>query len=61
MTLNSGNKIAQNNWDLIPMPDTVIACANTLGGDQPKIFTFADRHGRIIGDVETQGVGANLD
>ena len=43
------------------MPDTVIACANTLGGNQPKIFTFTDRHGLLIGDVETPGVGANLD
>ena len=61
MVLISGKKIFQTNWDLIPKPDTVIACVNTLGGDQPKLNTFADRHGRLIGDVETPGVGASSD
>ena len=40
------------------MLDTVIAQLNTLGGNQHKHLTFTDRHGRIIGDVEIQGVGA---
>ena len=61
MVLISGKKIFQTNWDLIPKPDTVIACVNTLGGDQPKLNTFAERHGRLIGDVETPGVGASSD
>ena len=59
MALNSGRKIVRLNWDLIPMVETVIARVNTLGSDQPKILTFTDRHGRLIGDVETPVVGAN--
>ena len=61
MALNSGRKIVWRNWDLIPMPDTLIACVNTLGRYQPKILTLADRHGRLIGDTETPVVGANSD
>ena len=59
MALNSGKKIVRWNWDLIPMPDTVTACIKTLGSNQPKFLTFIDRHGRLIGDVETPEVGAN--
>ena len=61
MALNSGKKIVQCNWYLIPIPDRVIARVNTLGRNQPNILTFTDRHGRLIGDVETPGVGANSD
>ena len=61
MVFISGKKIVQMNWYFIPMLDTVIACVNTLGDDQPKIITFSDWHGRLIGDVETPGVGANSD
>ena len=43
------------------MPDKVISRINALGRDQPKILTFIDRHVRLIEDVETPGVGANLD
>ena len=41
------------------MPETVIACVSTLGRDQPKLITLTDRNDRLIGDVETPGVGAN--
>ena len=61
MALNPGKKIVQRNWDFITMPDTVIVCVNTLGSNHPKLLTFIDRHGRIIGDVETLGVGVNSD
>ena len=46
---------------MIPTPDTVIARVNTLGGDQPKLLTFKDSHGRLIGDVETLGADADSD
>ena len=59
MALNSGKKIIRRNWYLIPMLDKVIACVNTLVSNQPKLFAFIDRHGRLIGYVETPGVGAN--
>ena len=61
MALSSGKKIIRKNWDLIPMPDTMISCVNTLGGYKPKLLTFTDRHGRLIGDVETPGVGDDSD
>jgi hypothetical protein len=38
------------------MPDVVIAQVNALGSDQPLQMTFTDRHGRLIGDIEIQGV-----
>ena len=41
------------------MPYTVIASNNTLGGNQPKLITFTDRHIHIIGDIETPGLGAD--
>ena len=61
MALISGKEINRRNWDLIPIPDTVIARVNTLGGDQYKLLTFIDRLSRLIGYVETPGVGAYLD
>jgi hypothetical protein len=52
MALNTGKKIVRRNWDVIPIPELVIARVNTLGRDQPELFTFTDRHGRLIGDAE---------
>ena len=56
MTLETGRKITRRSWDVIPTPDNVIARVNTLGGDQPDLPIFTDRHGRPIGDVEIPGV-----
>ena len=42
------------------MPNTVIARINILDDNKPKIITFTDRTGRIIGDAENPGVGADL-
>ena len=55
MALNTGQKIVRRSWDVIPMPDTVIARVNALGRDQPEQITFTDRHGRLIGDVIIPG------
>jgi hypothetical protein len=52
MALNTGKKIVRRSWDVIPMPDTVIAHVNTLGSDQPKQLIFTDQHGRLIGDTD---------
>jgi hypothetical protein len=52
MALKTGKKITRRNWDVIPMPDLVIARVNALGSDQPKQLTFTDCHGRLIGDVD---------
>jgi hypothetical protein len=56
VALNTGKKIVRRSWDVIPMPDVVIARVNTLGSDQPRQMTFTDRHGRLIGDIEIPGV-----
>ena len=56
MALDTGRKITRRSWDVIPTPDNVIARVNTLGGDQPELPIFTDRHGRPIGDVEIPGV-----
>jgi hypothetical protein len=36
MALNTRKKITGQSWDVIPMPDTVIAHVNALGTDQPE-------------------------
>jgi hypothetical protein len=56
MALNTGKKITRRSWDVIPMPDTVIARVNALGTDQPEQLIFTNRRGRPIGDVEIPGV-----
>jgi hypothetical protein len=42
MALNMGKKIIQYSWDVIPMPDMVITCVNTLGVDQPQQLIFTN-------------------
>jgi hypothetical protein len=56
MALNSGKKIVNRSWDVIPMPDLVIDRVNALGRDQHQHMTFTDRHERLIGDLEIPGV-----
>jgi hypothetical protein len=52
LALNTGKKIIRQSWDVIPMPDTVIARVNTLGSNQPEQMIFTDRHGHLIGDSD---------
>jgi hypothetical protein len=40
MALNTGKKITRQSWDVIPMPDTVVARVNALGTDQPEQLIF---------------------
>jgi hypothetical protein len=61
MALNTGTKIFRSSWDIIPIPDLVIARVNALGSDQPHQMTFTDRHGRLIGDIEIPGMVSNED
>jgi hypothetical protein len=62
MALDAGKKITRRNWDVIPTPsELVIARVNMLGKDQPKLFTFTDRHGRLIGDAKVQDVADDID
>jgi hypothetical protein len=61
MALNSGKKIVRRSWDVIPMPDVIINRVNELGKDQPRLMTFTDRHGRLIGDMEIPGVDSTED
>jgi hypothetical protein len=59
MALNTGKKIVRRSWDVIPMPDVVIARVNALGSNQPGQMTFTDRHGRLIEDIEIPGVDSD--
>jgi hypothetical protein len=59
MALNTRKKIVSRSWDVIPMPDVVIAQGNALGSDQPHQMNVTDRHGRLIGDIEIPGVDSN--
>jgi hypothetical protein len=42
MALNTGKKITRQSWDVIPMPNTVIAHVKALGTDQPKQLIFTN-------------------
>jgi hypothetical protein len=59
--LNNGKKILHRSWDVMSMPDLVIARVSALGIDQPQHMTFTDRHGHLIGDIEITGVDADED
>jgi hypothetical protein len=61
MALSSGKKIVRRSWDVIPMPDVVINRGNELGKDQPRLMTFTDHHGHLIGDMEITGVDYTKD
>jgi hypothetical protein len=56
MALNTGKKITHRSWDVIPMPDMVIARVNALGTDQPEQLIFSDQCGCPIGYVKIPGV-----
>ena len=51
----------RRSWELIPVPDMVIARVNVLGGEQPKQLTFKYIHGCLIGYVKIPGMGADSD
>jgi hypothetical protein len=58
----AGKKIIRRSWDVIPMPDTVIARVNTLGSNQPEQLIFTNRHGCLmIGDTDIPGVDFDED
>jgi hypothetical protein len=59
MALNTGKKIVCHSWDVIPMPDVVIARVNALGSGQPRQMAFTDRHERLIVDIEIPGVDSD--
>jgi hypothetical protein len=61
MALKTGKKIVHRSWDIIPMPDLVIARVNSLGSNEPHQMRFTDRYGRLIGDIEIPGVDSNED
>jgi hypothetical protein len=61
MALNSGKRIVRRGWDVIPLPDVLINCVNELGKDQPRLMTFTDSHGRLLGDMEIPGVDSTED
>ena len=61
MALNTVKKITRRNWDVIPIPDVVIALVNSLGTGQPKQLIFTNRHGRLIGNIKIQGVDSDAD
>ncbi len=52
MALNTREKITHQSWDVIPMPDTIIAHVNALGTNQPEQLIFTDQCGCPIRDVE---------
>jgi hypothetical protein len=56
MALNTRKNIVRQSWNVTTIPDVVIDRVNALGSDQPCQMTFTDRHGPLIGDIETPGV-----
>jgi len=54
-SLTTARVIARRSWTVLPTPQSVINRVNELAADQPRLITFADRHGNDIaddGDVE---------
>jgi hypothetical protein len=56
LCLRSGRLIVRYNWTPLPMPVEVVDRVNLLGADQPEQIIFADRRGRILGEIELPGV-----
>ena len=56
MALNTGKKFTCQSWDVIPIPDMVIAHVNALGTEQPKQLIFTNQRGCPIRDAEIPGV-----
>ena len=53
-TLTTAKVVVHCSWNVIPMPNTVIAHVNKLGRDQPNLLTFYDHSGREIGDADAE-------
>ena len=60
-TLDTGKVVTRYSWTMIPMPTAVIERVNELGKGQPSQLTFQDRHGRIIGDNDSDIAAAYAD
>ena len=54
MSLTTGSAITRYGWDQIPMPSSVIERVNRLGKNQPELFIFTDKKGRLIGEAGPQ-------
>jgi hypothetical protein len=61
LSLNTMQKITRRTWDVIPISAAIIARVNEMGKDQPELFTFTDRKGRTVGEVELPGVDGDED
>ena len=49
-------KVVIQSWDVIPIPDTVIARVNALGQGKPNVIDFLDCKKCPIGEIYTTGV-----
>ena len=50
MALNTGKKITQRSWTVIPISDVVIKRVNTVAADQPALLTFTNCSGNASDD-----------
>jgi hypothetical protein len=62
LNLRTGKRITRRSWTLLPMPQEVIDCVNQLGrtDGQPKLLTFYDRKGHLVGKSQTPQVPDTL-
>jgi len=65
LNINSGRRVACNNWTSLPMPNKVIQAIHRLAAacKKHKGIVFADRHGNIIDDnsPDEHAEGGNLE
>jgi hypothetical protein len=63
MSLGTGQRLTQNGWTELPMPNNAIARVNELGRQQgmPKTLNFADRYGHEISEDDDDGVDDDHD
>jgi hypothetical protein len=61
MALNTGKKIVCRSWDSTPRPDLVMFRFKALCSNQPHQMKFTNKHGRLLGDIDSPGVDADKD
>jgi hypothetical protein len=50
MALDTGAVIRRSQWTVIPVTDEVRARVELLGANEPRLLTWYNRHGDVIGD-----------
>ena len=64
MALDTGALIRRAQWTVHPVTTEVQARVTTLGRDEPRLLTWYNRHGEVIGDngrIQGQEIAFNAE